>query len=313
MAKKSNKSKKSPMIMIGILSAIIAASVAGIFYLNRSTGEAVSFDHIHGMGYTGDGNSLVIPAHDGLRIYEKGSWRNSENEPNDYMGFSMTNDGFFSSGHPAQGSDLKNPFGVVKSDNFGSKIEPLALYGEIDFHGMAAGYNSKAIYIMNPQPNSVMESAGLYFSTDEAKSWNSSNAENVTGSASAIAVHPENEKMLALGTDKGAFLSTDNGNIFNQASKEPVSALTYTFNEKILVGSMGEKAKLTILDLKSLEPKELPIPSSNEGEFISFIAVNPKDNNVITYSTSENNIYQSNNGGDTWDAIADNGNGIKSE
>lgn len=313
MAKKSNKPKKSPMIMIGIISGIVVAIVAGIFFLNRSTGESVSFDHIHGIGYTGDGNSLVVPAHDGLRIYEKGAWRNSENEPNDYMGFSMTSDGFYSSGHPAPGSDLKNPFGIVKSDNFGSKIEPLALYGEVDFHGMAAGYNSKAIYVMNPQPNSVMESAGLYSSTDEAKSWKISNAENVTGSASAIAVHPDNEKMVALGTDQGIFLSADNGNTFNKASGEPVSALSYTFDEKVLIGSMGEKAKLTILDLKSLEPQELPIPSLNEGEFISFIAVNPKDANVITYSTSENNVYQSNDGGDNWITIADKGNGIKSE
>lgn len=313
MAKKPNKSKKSSKILIGVISAIVAASIAGIFLLNRSTGESVKFDHIHGMGYTGDGNTLVIPAHDGLRIYEKGSWRNSENEPNDYMGFSMTNDGFFSSGHPAQGSDLKNPFGVVKSDNFGSKIEPLALYGEIDFHGMAAGYNSKAIYVMNSQPNSVMESAGLYYSTDEAKSWQSSKAEGVAGSVSAIAVHPDNEKMVALGTDQGTFLSADSGNTFNQASEEPVSALAYTFDEKILVGSMSEKATLTTLALSYLEPKELPIPSLNEGEFITFIAANPEDTDVLTFSTSENNIYQSNDGGEAWVTIADKGNGVERE
>lgn len=299
--------------MIGVISAIVVAGIVSIFFINRSTGEAVSFDHIHGMGYTSDGKSLVVPAHDGLRIYEEGSWKKSENEPNDYMGFSMIHDGFYSSGHPAPGSDLKNPFGVMKSDNFGSKIEPLTLYGEVDFHGMAAGYNSKAIYVMNPQPNSVMDSAGLYYSTDEAKSWKISNAENVTGSASAISVHPDNEKMVALGTDQGVFLSDDNGNTFNQASKEPVSALSYTFDEKVLIGSMGGKAKLTFLDLEALGPKELPIPSSNEGEFITFIAVNPTDANVITYSTSENNIYQSNDGGENWIAIADKGNGVTSE
>lgn len=313
MAKKANNLKKSPMIVAGVISAILLASVAGIFFINRSTGESVRFDHIHGMGYTGDGNSLVVPAHNGLRMYEKGSWKKSENEPNDYMGFSMTNDGFYSSGHSAPGSDLKNPFGVVKSDNFGSEIEPLALYGEVDFHGMAAGYHSKAIYVMNPQPNSVMESAGLYYSTDEAKNWKISKMENLTGSASAISVHPDNEKIVALGTDQGVFLSDDNGNTFNQASKEPVSALSYTFDEKVMIGSMGEKAELTVLDLESLELKPLSIPSSNKEEFITFIAVNPTDANIVTYSTSENNMYQSKDRGENWIAIAEEGNGVTSK
>lgn len=311
--KKSNKPKKSPMLMWGILLTVIAASTAGIFFLSKGTEKSVSFDHIHGIGYTGDGNSLVIPAHDGLRIYEEDTWRNAENEPNDYMGFSMINDGFYSSGHPAPGSDLKNPFGIVKSDNFGSEIEPLTLYGEVDFHGMAAGYNSNIIYVMNPQPNTVMASPGLYFSTDEARTWKNSKLNNLVGSASAIAVHPENEQMIALGTDQGAFLSADNGNTFNQTLKEPVSAMTYTFDEKVAIGSMGEKAKVTILDLISLEPKELSIPSPNEGEFISFIAVNPKDVNVIAYSTSENNVYQSKNGGASWAAIVKNGKGVKTD
>lgn len=311
MTKKQNKLKNNLIIKIGFILAIIVAIVAVIFFLNRSTEKSVYFDHIHGIGYTGDGNSLVMPAHDGLKIYEEGSWRNSENKAHDYMGFSMTNDGFYSSGHPAPDSELKNPFGIVKSDNFGSEVEPLALFGEIDFHGMAAGYNSKSIYVMNPQPNSVMESAGLYFSSDEAKNWKLSASENVNGSVSAIAVHPDNESIVALGTDQGAFLSLDNGNTFKKVSNEPVSTLAFTFEEKILIGSMSEKAKLTVLDLTTLEPSELPLPLFMKGEFISFIAVNPKNANVITYSTSEINVNQSIDGGENWDVIVDKGKGQK--
>ncbi len=310
MAKKPGKSKKSPMVIAAVIAAFIAVMAAGIFYLNKNTGNAVRFDHIHGMGYTADGEMLLVPAHDGLRIYEEGTWRKAETEPHDYMGFSMTDDGFYSSGHPAPGSDLKNPMGIVKSDNLGSEIEPLALYGEIDFHGMAAGYHSKAIYLMNPQPNSVMKSAGLFFSTDEAKSWKSSKAQNVTGSASAIAVHPNNKKMMALGTDQGAFLSADSGNTFQQVSRDPVSALSFTFNEKLLIGSFGEKTALAALDINSLKSNNLSIPSLNKEEAITFIAVNPKKAEAMAFSTSENNLFQSKDEGNNWAAIVENGTGV---
>ncbi|MBN2981809.1 hypothetical protein [Cohnella algarum] len=87
------------------------------------------------------------------------------------MGFSMVDDGFYSSGHPARGSKKKNPFGIVKSTDEGRSLETLTLYGEVDFHGMSVGYKSHTIYIFNLEPNSAIETTGLNYSTDEAKSW----------------------------------------------------------------------------------------------------------------------------------------------
>src|SRR3546814_19465798 len=37
----------------------------------------------------------------------------------DYMGFATTREAFYSSGHPAAGSNLINPFGLIKSTDAG--------------------------------------------------------------------------------------------------------------------------------------------------------------------------------------------------
>ncbi|WP_144289428.1 F510_1955 family glycosylhydrolase [Domibacillus epiphyticus] len=327
------KTKKGKIIVSAVLMIFVISAAAMVFNnknerVNENANEGtpkrtsehkhvttnISFDHIHGLGYTNDGNRLIVPAHDGLRIFEDERWKKSENAQHDYMGFSITDEGFFSSGHPAPDSDLKNPLGIVKSDELGAEIQTLTLYGEVDFHGMAAGYYSNAIYVMNPQPNSIMDRPGLFFSTDEAANWTNSSAKNVDGQAASLAVHPKNEKSAAIGTDKGAFLSIDNGNQFEQVlSDAPVSALSYTFDEKLLVGSMRGTAELSILDLESLEVKEVEIPSINEEEFITYIAANPKNKDVIAYSTSENNIYVSNDSGESWDPIAVKGKGVENK
>jgi hypothetical protein len=183
--------------------------------------EVIKFQHIHGLGFTAN-EEIMVPAHDGIRIYKNktGGWEQSQNDGHDYMGFSIIENGFYSSGHPAQNSNLKNPFGIIKGDINGSKLKPLALYGEVDFHGMAAGYYTNSIFVINSAPNTIMKTSGLYYSTDEAKTWNQSNAENLNGQPSAIAVHPSGNKIVAIGTDEGTYLSKDFGNRFVNVLKD---------------------------------------------------------------------------------------------
>ncbi|OLN22456.1 hypothetical protein BTO30_09075 [Domibacillus antri] len=306
------KTKKSRMMVTAAILLIIAGAAALIAAGRNEEGSSVRFDHIHGLGFTNDGKNVIVPAHDGLRIFNEEGWQKSPHDSHDYMGFSITDNGFYSSGHPSPGSDLKDPMGIVKSDPFGAEIEPLALYGEVDFHGMAAGYHSKAIYLFNPAPNSIMENAGLYFSTDEAATWTQSKAANLMGQASSIAVHPDHAHSVAAGTDQGAFLSTDHGENFKPVlSGAAVSALTFSFNDTLWAGSMDGTASLTMVDLTSFDTATIDIPSLNEGEFITFIAANPKDNQTIAFSTSENNILLSYDAGENWTVIADEGKGIQ--
>src|SRR3954471_22175832 len=75
----------------------------------------VSLVHVHGLSYSADGKRLMIPSHFGLAIYESAKWSKAPGPEHDYMGFSGTARYIYSSGHPAPGSGLVNPFGLLRS------------------------------------------------------------------------------------------------------------------------------------------------------------------------------------------------------
>src|SRR5438034_9569959 len=103
--------------------------------LASGTGAAqVTLTHVHGLAYSGDGKRLMIASHYGLAIYEGGKWSKAPGPEHDYMGFSATSKHIYSSGHPAAGTDLVNPFGLLRSPDGGNTWEKLALEGESDFH-----------------------------------------------------------------------------------------------------------------------------------------------------------------------------------
>src|SRR3954463_11964739 len=75
-------------------------------------GEPVTLMHVHGLAWSADGKQLIVPSHHGLAVYSGGHWSRAAGPTHDYMGFAATHDSLYSSGHPAPGSGLVNPFGV---------------------------------------------------------------------------------------------------------------------------------------------------------------------------------------------------------
>lgn len=269
--------------------------------------------HVHGLGFSGDGNELYVPSHDGLKVFEKGSWSESAAEPHDYMGFAMVDDGFYSSGHPGAGSSLKNPFGVVKTTDMGQNLEILDLYQEVDFHGMAVGYNSHAIYVINPQPNSRMDEVGIYYSTDDTKTWTKSEMTGLQSPIFSIAAHPTNEAIVALGTEKGIFLSNDFGQSFTSVSDAPTTAVTFSATGELVAGSVSGEVIFATYEGDTNEPQTRSIPSLSEENTISYIAVNPQDKKQVTFTTVEKDIYMTNDSGESWSQIAEKGKAVNLE
>ncbi|WP_394141616.1 F510_1955 family glycosylhydrolase [Cytobacillus oceanisediminis] len=296
--------------------SLLALIVTGIFSLSSgdAAGEGkeknVEFMHIHGLGITSDGSEIYVPAHDGLKVFKDGKWGNAEGEKHDYMGFSMVNDGFYSSGHPGPGSSLKNPFGVVKSTDMGKNLEILDLYQEIDFHGMAVGYNSHAIYVFNPQANSRMDDTGLYYSIDDTKTWTKSEMKGIAGKLSSIAVHPNDENIIALGTNEGIFVSTDYGQSFEEISDTPTTAVSFSDKGELFAGSVSNEITLSKFNIETKEQTAISIPSLSGENAVGYIAVNPANENQIVFTTFEKDIYISEDSGGNWSQLADMGKGI---
>lgn len=260
--------------------------------------------HIHGLAYSNDGKEVWIPAHHGIIVYREGKWSNAPGDNHDYMGFSMADDGFYSSGHPAPGSDLSNPLGIIKSSDKGKTIETLALGGEQDFHGLVVGYRTHALYVFNSEPNAKMASSGLYSSTDGAKTWKSGALEGISGQPVVLAAHPDDQDTVSIGTDQGVFVSHNFGNSFVKQSLEyGVSALSYDTEGSLVVGTSNGK----LLKQNGERWTEIAISDKKDDDIISYISLSPNNPNDWVAATEKLNLWLSEDQGVTWELIVNEG------
>ncbi|WP_432359800.1 F510_1955 family glycosylhydrolase [Sporosarcina sp. UB5] len=289
--------------IITVLSACNAPKDNSFAFIEMKNSK---IDHLHGLGYINGGPQVIISTHEGLYAYDEDGWKEANSEKHDYMGFQAVREGFFSSGHPEIGSKLKNPLGLVKSTDRGASFEKLAFYGEIDFHYMAVGYESNAIYALNEMPTKEMP-AGLHYSLDEGESWKEASMNGFNSSfISNLAAHPSREELIAIGSKDGLFISRDYGENF--APFNEAEMITYaTLNEAGGLYASYERdiVKLTSFDYE--EQKEIEISLPNEIAPIIFIAVNPDDQQEIVIATFTNGIYRTTDEGVNWETLAKNG------
>ena len=264
----------------------------------------VAMPHIHGLGFSPDGRQLLVPAHDGLRIYSEGKWQIPDVPAHDYMGFTVANDGFYSSGHPHPDSKLVNPLGLVKSTDGGQTLVKLGFEGESDFHFMAIGYENHAIYVANPAPNSTLQ-AGVYYTLNDGQSWQASALQGLTAQPVQMVVHPTDPAVVAMATEAGLFLSNDYANsLVRVAESGAVTAVTFHPNGQTLL--LGYQ-QLSTYDLAVQRLTALPSPALDKDDAISYLAVNPVDPAAIAVATFSRDIHLSPDGGKSWTKIAEDG------
>lgn len=264
-------------------------------------------EHMHGVGYAGNQNAIFFATHEGLRIYYDKTWYKTKKENNDYMGFSATQNGFYSSGHPGSDSTLINPIGLVHSSDYGKSFTNLGFEGKSDFHYMAAGYSHNAIYVVNEQQHSDL-GTGMYVTTDEGKSWKPSKlGGTIPNQVGAMASHPQKKDWLALSSPEGIFLSTDYGDTFKQYT-EKTGVTTIHFTDKELLFAINDNGnKLFVKNLKSEDVTEIALPDLNNDDKIMFLAENPKNDQEIVISTMNNHVLITKDRGETWDSIMKDG------
>ncbi|MDQ0900731.1 MULTISPECIES: F510_1955 family glycosylhydrolase [unclassified Paenibacillus] len=291
---------------VNLVSSIVAASLM----LSACSASKLSMEHIHGLGYSTDGKQIMIPAHTGLVVYSGSKWSHVDAPQNDYMGFVAVDNGFYSSGHPGVGSNLKNPIGIVKSSDMGKTITKLDLEGSSDFHGMTVGYKTHTIYVFNAQPNPKMKSAGLYYTKDDAKTWSKSEMNGFSGEPLTLATHPSDDKVIALGSKEGLYLSNDSGNHFEKLFPGlVVASLAFSNTGELFIAATNSPTMFQF-NLSSKEKKEIKLPTLDKGDAISYIAQNPTDSNEIALATFNKDIFISKDVGAKWTEIADKGKGI---
>ena len=292
------------------LQACVLALALGVLAASPiRAGEPVMLMHVHGLSYSADGKQLLIPSHHGLAVYADGRWSKAAGPAHDYMGYSATRDALYSSGHPAPGSGLTNPFGLIKSRDGGKNWQQLGLTGESDFHMLATSYATNAVYVLNHQPNSRMSQAGIYYTLNDGLKWTRAAARGLGPKLNSLAVHPTDAKVVAAGMDDGLYLSRDSAESFERlAGGQRVLAQSFDLDgQHLWFSTHAGKAALARIALKAgSRAEEVTVPALTE-DAVAYIAQNPVRRSEIAIATFKRSVLLSKDQGRTWTQIAKDG------
>lgn len=259
-------------------------------------------DHVHGMGFIENEDGLYFASHHGLKIYRDGEWLETSDHFHDYMGFNAVDDGFYTSGHPGPGSMMQNPIGIQRSMDGGRSLDHMGFEGETDFHGMAVGYRSHHLFVMNPQENSQM-GPGYFRSEDEGEQWQQVDGAGLEGEISAFAMHPSDSQLIAAATTAGIYLSEDGGDNFTLLTEDGIYGTAVFFSEDALYyATYGTVAELIEYTWENSEQQPLELPDLPE-DGILYIAQNPSNKDEMAIYTAAGHAFISEDGGSSWNQI----------
>ena len=288
--------------MLALAFGVLAASPV-------RAGEPVMLMHVHGLSYSADGKQLLVPSHHGLAVYADGRWSKAAGPAHDYMGYSATRDALYSSGHPAPGSGLTNPFGLIKSQDGGKNWQQLGLTGESDFHMLATSYGTNAVYVFNHQANTRMSQAGIYYTLNDGLKWTRAAAKGLGPRLNSLAVHPTDAKVVAAGMDDGLYLSRDSAESFERlVGGQRVLAQSFDLDGLYLwFSTHAGKAALARIALKAGSRAEaVTLPALTE-DAVAYIAQNPVRRAEIAIATFKRSVFLSKDQGRNWRQIAKDG------
>ncbi len=247
-----------------------------------ATAQAIiELRHAHGIGYSADGSRILIPNH--------------------------TRDFIFSSGHGAGSRGVANPLGLMRSGDGGQSWTVLGLKGLVEFHLVAAGYLSNALYVYNAEPNPAMPRAGIYrMLGDRLVGWRGAAGRGLQGEIGMLTAHPTETATIAAATIAGLFLSRDGGDEFKPiATGSRATAARFTLDgDAILVGTWnGKQPGLFRITIKDGVRKELSLPEFGR-DAVANIAQNPARSTELALISFERAVFVSSDGGKTWRRIA---------
>ena len=181
---------------------LIFAITASVGSINHAKAESLgSVSHIHHVKVVA--NKVLVLTHEGLyELAGKNDMKLVGKEKIDVMGFTTLGKTLVASGHPAEGSKMPNPIGLVKSIDGGLSWKAISLVGKVDFHFLEG--SGSDLYGADSQTGKLLTSA------DSGKTWKYLGKNTFTDIAvspeiSGMAIAISNSELLLT---KNAFKST---------------------------------------------------------------------------------------------------------
>lgn len=309
-AKKAGRTKLFALVVIAAVAIGVGASIAIPTDTQAPKTESaddprtIFWRHIHGLGTDpADRNILYIATHGDFYQSVNGNPPVKVDEQRaDYMAFKAPpNVGvpLYASGHPATGGNT----GLIKSTDGGKTWQNVATILEppVDFHAMSVGKSDSSVIIGYDSAG-----RGLFKSVDTGVSWEKL---PVPDYITALAIEPNDPNVILAGfagSQKGIAKSTDGGvswtllgdyaghTIFTLTFDDAGILYTFTSEDGLAkstdMGQSWEKIKKPDLTIMNIS-----VDSQNE---IIYVAGYSPD--------GFQEVYLSNDDGDTWDLIATN-------
>ncbi|HQX59866.1 MAG TPA: glycosyl hydrolase [Burkholderiaceae bacterium] len=278
-----------------VVFGVLAPGVA------RSEGAPARITHIHGLYFGADG-ALHIPGHRGIVRYTNDHWTRLPGPAHDFAGFAAGRDVLYGSGHREPGSKNAGSLGLKTSTDGGRTWSLKAMLDGSDFHNIATGYLSGAVYLLNETSSAQLPRPGIYGKKAASAPWRRAAMQGLVGEVKAIAVHPSEPGTVVVGTSSGLYLSRDAGDTFVLISGiQRVFAASFDRSgDAVWFGTYDRVAKLVRLDLKAgFAVRELTLPPL-QGDAIAHIAFNPSSAGEMAIATTRRNLFVSRDDGSNW-------------
>lgn len=190
--------------------------------------------HVHNL--TVDGDRLMLGTHEGLWQQSPGQpARLLSDPPFDVMGFALSGQRKFASGHPGEGQDLPADLGLRQSTDGGTTWASVSLEGQVDFHRLRAA--GAVVLGLSAHDGRLLRS------TDDGRTW----TDLGTPALIDLALDPADVDHVVGTAEQGPMMSTDGGVTFAPVTGAPLLALL-AWTPKALYGVAPNGVVHTSLD-----------------------------------------------------------------
>jgi hypothetical protein len=183
----------------------------------------------------------------------------------------------------------------------------LAFEGQAEFHLIAAGYASIAIYVYNPAPNRAMSQAGIHRMLGERLvGWRHAAGRGLQGEIAMLTAHPTDSATIAVSTTAGLFISRDGGDEFRPlvAGLRTTAARFALDGDAIFTGTLsGNQPGLLRVTIKDGLRTPLSLPDFGR-DAVANVVQNPVRRAELALISFERAVFVSSDGGRTWKRIA---------
>jgi hypothetical protein len=164
---------------------------------------------VNALAYSADGSTLYAGTETALWAKGKDGWEQINNYNITMM--VLTEKTLYISGIAPEDAKLRNPIGVLKSNNGGAKFEAASLAGIATLGPKtAASFRTGTLYTYVEKAQNKFK-AGLYYSKEDGANWTPAEAKLQGVEIRALAAHPDYGNVVALATRQGIRFSEDYG------------------------------------------------------------------------------------------------------